>query len=90
MRGTSRAVRTFGVRPVRIGPARLADENLRFSGRNLMRRVLRGTRREGRSVHRCLRAVRTFGVHLVRIAPVRLAHQNPRSSGRSLVLRVER
>ena len=89
MRGTSRAVRTFGVRPVRIGPARLADENLRFSGRNMMRRVLHGTRRIDRSVHRRSRAVRTFGVRPVRIGPARLAHQNPRFSGRGLVLRVE-
>ena len=69
------------VRPVRIASRRLADENPLLVGRNLMRRVLHGTRRKERSVHGCSRAVRTFGVHLVRIAPVRLAHQNPRLRG---------
>ena len=50
VRETSRAVRTFGVRPVHIGSMRLARENPRFRSRNLMRRVLHGTRRAVRSV----------------------------------------
>ena len=42
VRETSREVRTFGVRPVRIGFARLAHQNLRFRGRNLVCWVLAG------------------------------------------------
>ena len=57
---------------------------------NLMRRVLHGTRRKGRSVHRRSRAVRTCGVHLVRIAPVRLAHQNLLFKGQNLACCVPR
>ena len=41
MPGGSRAVRTFGVRPVCIASGRLADENPLFGGlRNLVRRIL--------------------------------------------------
>ena len=88
---SSAALRRRSCTPVHIAPVRLADENPRFRGlRNLMRCVLHGTRREGRSVPGGSRAVRTFGVHLVRIASRRLAHQNLRFKGRNLMRRVPR
>ena len=67
----SRAVRTFGVRPVRYGPARLAAENPLLKGmRNLMRRVPQVLMYSSRPK-----------AHTVHVAPVRLAHQNLRFSG---------
>ena len=49
VRETSRAVRTFGVRPVRIGFARLAHQNLLLEG-GTSSAAFRGARRKGRSV----------------------------------------
>ena len=49
VRETSRAVRTFGVRPVRIGFARLAHQNLLLEG-GTSSAAFRGARRKGRFV----------------------------------------
>ena len=62
VRETSRAVRTFGVRPVRIGFARLAHQNLLLEG-GTSSAAFRGARRKGRFVSE---GSRTSSTHRLR------------------------